>query len=88
LLVVCPSYEISISAGSVTGVGTVNAIGSGTVINGTFQDLNTSRGVELINSADGPSGQVIISAEIREIATPANTTGVATFTLKGTGTSL
>jgi len=81
------SYEISISVGSVTGTGTVNAIGSGTLIDGTFQTLNTTRGVELINSADGPSGEVIVTAEIREIATPANTTGSATFTLKGTGTS-
>jgi len=81
------SYEISINAGSVTGTGTVNAIGAGTLINGTFQALNTTRGVELINSADGPSGEVIITAEIREILTPANTTGTATFTLKGTGTS-
>lgn len=81
------SYEISISAGTVSGVGTVSAIGSGTLINGTYQDLNTTRGVEFSNQADGPSGQVQITVEIREIADTGNTTGAATFTLKGTGTS-
>ena len=81
------SYEISISAGTVSGTGTVTALGSGTLINGTYQDLNTTRGVELSNQADGPSGQVQITVEIRETATPGNTTGAATFKLKGTGTS-
>jgi hypothetical protein len=82
------NYEISINAGTVVGTGTRIAIGSGTLIDGTFQAMDTTRGVQVNNSTNGTTGQISVTVEIREIAVPANTTGPATFTLKADGDGL
>ena len=80
------SYEISINAGVVSGFGAKSAIGSGTLIDGTFQALDGTRGVRFANSTTGSGGQISVTVEIREIATPANTTGAASFILSADGT--
>lgn len=71
------NYEISISF---TGSAPI-AVGSGTLLNGTFQDLDTTRGVKILQTGAG-TRITVISVEIRAKAIPANTTGVATFTME------
>jgi len=88
IIVDASNYEFSLLVGSVSGTGISNALGSGTLINGTFQPLNTLRGVEMINSTISTTGQISVTAEIREIATPTNTTGPATFILKADGRTI
>jgi len=77
------NFEISINAGTVSGSGVRIAVGSGTLLDGTWQNLDTTRGVRIATSGTG-SGSISVTVEIREIATPANTTGAATFTLSTT----
>jgi len=70
------NYEIAISF---TGASPI-AIGSGTLLNGTFQNLDIIRGVKILQTGTGTK-TTNISVEIRAIAIPANTTGVATFSM-------
>lgn len=74
------NFEIFLTSGTVTGDGFLTAQGSGTVFN-AWQPLDTTRGMVLQLLGSG-SGFVDVSMEIREIATPANTTGVASFRLQ------
>lgn len=74
------SYEVSVTMGPVAGSGIRNGNGSMSDITGTFQPLSAT-GTVSINLIGSGSGTVSVSVEIREIATPANTTGVAAFTL-------
>ena len=71
------NYEIEITSSLSGGSGSVSALGGI-----TFGAWKTLEGGEGINVADAVSGitTVNITVEIREIATPANTTGVASFT--------
>ena len=78
------SYEISINT-TTPATGTILPIGAGTFLNGTFQELNVNRGLAL-NIIGVGTGGTNVTVEIREKLTPANTTGVATFTLRGTVT--
>lgn len=82
------NYEFSLLVGGVSGTGVSNALGSGTLINGTFQPLNILRGVEMINSTISTTGEISVTAEIRQISTPANTTGPTTFILKSDGRTI
>lgn len=78
------NYEISITAGSVIGSGVRVAIGSGTLIDGTWQPLDGNRGVQMSVSGTG-TGSISVSVQIREIANPGtNLTAVASFTLLAT----
>lgn len=75
------SYEISINTGAVVGSGTKVAIGAGTLLDGTFQNLDVIRGVQMKLNGTG-TGSISVTVEIREILTPSNTTGAASFTLR------
>lgn len=70
------NYEIAITFSG----GLITAVGSGTVIDGTFQDLNTTRGIRIDKTGTGSTVSTI-TVEIRDKNTPANTTGVATFVI-------
>ena len=75
------NYEISINTGSVLGNGTKSAVGDGTLLDGTYQALDTGRGVSFISPEDSNGGSISVTVIIREIATPANITATATFNL-------
>jgi len=75
------NYEIRMTAAN-TGSGTVIALG-GIILN-TFVPLTGGQGIEVTDNALGVTTSSI-TVEIREIATPANTTGVASFTFDCNG---
>lgn len=70
------NYEIKITE-STSGTGVVNPLGG--VIFGSFVPLTGGQGIS-ITDATASTTVSNITVEIREIATPANTTGVASFT--------
>lgn len=74
------NYEVSLLLGTVAGDGVRSGSGSMTDITGTFQPLDASGSARIQLIGIG-SGSVAVTLEIREIATPSNTTGPATFTL-------
>lgn len=83
------NYEISINAGSVSGTGIKEGIGDGTDMSGAWQPLDVCRGISLFNTFSGAGvGTLLVTVEIREIATPANTSGISTFTLSINGTAI
>lgn len=76
------NYEIKVTLTLNSGSGATILLG-GAVLN-TFVSLNGGEGVKVEQSFAGTTN-VTFTFEIREIATPANTTGVATFTFDVTG---
>lgn len=82
------NYEISINVENPTGTGGNIVIGGDTVLDGTFQPLNTLRGVAATNIDNFSTYSISVTVEIREIANPSNTTGAATFILLADGTPL
>jgi len=76
------NYEIKITQSKTAGSGTVASVG-GTVF-GSFVAHTGTEGIRVIDSVSGIT-TVDITVEIREIATPANTTGVASFTFSVDG---
>lgn len=75
------NYEIRVTA-STSGSGIVNPLG-GIVLN-TWKQLVGGEGIRVIDNTLAVTAS-IITIEIREIATPANTTGIATFTFNCDG---
>jgi len=78
------NYEVKITATG-SGSGTINALGG--IILGTFVPLTGGQGLKV---TDTTSAETIatVTVEVREIATPANTTGVASFILECDGDRL
>lgn len=76
------NYEIKVTLTLNSGSGATILLG-GAVLN-TFVPLNGGEGVKVEQSFTGTTN-VTFTWEIREIATPANTTGIATFTFDVTG---
>jgi len=76
------NYEIKITRSVNSGIGAVTPIGG--VIFGSFVPLNGGEGIEVFQGSLGTTN-VSITVEIREIATPANTTGLASFIFDVTG---
>ena len=71
------NYEIRITASTTGGSGSVAALGG--IVFGTWKTLEGGEGISVTDAVTGVT-TVNITVEIREIATPANTTGVASFT--------
>jgi len=76
------NYEIKITQSVNSGSGSVVALGG--VSFGSFVQLDGGEGIRVLQSTAGTTN-VSITVEIREIATPANTTGVASFIFDVTG---
>ena len=71
------NYEIKITSAP-SGSGQVNALGG--IILDSFVPLTGGQGIRVFDTSSGVT-ESDITVEIREISTPANTTGVASFTL-------
>lgn len=76
------NYEIKVTQVLNSGSGATILLGGATL--NTFVPLNGGEGVKVQQSFTGTTN-ITFTWEIREIATPANTTGVATFTFDVTG---
>lgn len=76
------NYEIEITRVVNAGIGAVTALGGVTF--GSFVPLNGGEGIRVFQGSLGNTN-VTITVEIREIDTPANTTGVASFVFDVTG---
>jgi len=70
------NYEIKITRVINSGTGAV--VADGGVIFGSFVPLNGGEGITVQQTSAGTTN-VSVTVEIREIATPANTTGLASF---------
>lgn len=75
------SYEISISAGPVTGDGTLTAIGAGTLLGGTFQPLDTQRGCFVSSGLTSNVTSAPVTVIIREINAPTTNMITASFSI-------
>lgn len=78
----CINYEIKITKVVNSGSGSVATLGG--AVFGSFVPLDGGEGVRVLQSTAGTTN-VSITVEIREIATPANTTGLASFVFDVTG---
>lgn len=76
------NYEIKITRLVNSGSGSVTTLGG--AVFGSFVSLGGGEGIRVQQSSSGTTN-VSITVEIREIATPANTTGLASFTFDVTG---
>lgn len=76
------NYEIKVTRVVNSGTGAV--VATGDVIFGSFVALTVSSGIRVVQTGAGTT-DVSVTVEIREIATPANTTGVASFVFNATG---
>jgi len=75
------NYEIRITTAT-SGPGRVISLGG--IVMGVWKQLVGGEGVRVIDNTDFVTAS-LVTVEIREIATPANTTTVATFTLSCDG---
>lgn len=76
------NYEIRITSNRTGGSGVIAATGN--VVFGSWVPHSESDGIIVTDSTSGTT-TVDITVEIREIATPANTTGVASFEFSADG---
>lgn len=76
------NYEIEVTRVINSGSGTVTALDG--VVFGSFVPLNGFEGIRVKQPSAGITN-VSITVEVREIATPANTTGLASFVFDVTG---
>lgn len=76
------NYEIRITSSRTSGSGVIAATGN--VVFGSWVNHSVTDGIIVTDTGAGPT-VVDITVEIREIATPANTTGVASFTFNADG---
>jgi hypothetical protein len=75
------NYEIKVTRLVNSGMGTVFPVGG--AVFGSFVPLNGGEGISVVQSSAGTTN-VSVTIEVREIATPANTTGLASFVFDAT----